>query len=50
MADGNRDYLNLTLRCRDTMTETEALSEIGSDAPRIQIDGSKPLYMTRRDG
>jgi phenylacetic acid degradation protein len=49
MADGNRDYLNLTTRCLETMTETEALTEINSEAARIIIDGSKPLYMTRRD-
>tara|TARA_R110000868_G_scaffold10313_16_gene50694 strand:- start:13928 stop:14548 length:621 start_codon:yes stop_codon:yes gene_type:complete len=50
MADGTRDYVNLTARCRNTMTETEALTEIDSTEPRIHIDGSKPLYMTRQDG
>jgi phenylacetic acid degradation protein len=48
MADGNRDYLNLTTRCGETMTEVDALTTIDSDGPRLSIDGSKPLYMTRR--
>jgi len=50
MADGNRDYVNLTRRCLTTMTETEALTEIEDTAPRLSIDGSKPLYMTRKEG
>ena len=49
MADGNRDYVNLTRRSLATMTETEALTEIDDPAPRLAIEGSKPLYMTRKE-
>lgn len=49
MADGNRDYLNLRARCLDGLVETEALAGIDSDAPRLAVTGSKPLYQTRRD-
>ncbi len=48
-ADGNRDYLNLTTRCRATMVATEALSGIGSDEPRLTVAGSKPLYQAREE-
>lgn len=48
MVDGNRDYLNLTARCRETLVETEALTEIDGDGPRLSVKGSKPLYQTRR--
>lgn len=47
MVDGNRDYLNLTTRCRESMVEADALTEIDRDGPRLSIEGSKPLYMTR---
>lgn len=50
MADGNRDYVDLTRRSLATMTETEALTEIDDPAPRLAIEGSKPLYMTRKEG
>ena len=46
--DGNRDYLNLAVRCRETMVATEALTEIASDASRLDVTGSKPLYQTRK--
>ena len=47
MRDGNRDYLNLTVRSLATMVETEALTEIASDEARLVVAGSKPLYQTR---
>jgi len=50
MADGNQDYVNLTRRCLDTMVETDALTQIDDRAPRLAIEGSKPLYMTRKEG
>jgi hypothetical protein len=49
MADGNQDYVNLTARCLETMEETDALTEIDQTGPRLAIEGSKPLYMTRKD-
>ena len=50
MEDGNQDYRNLTRRGLDTMVETEALTEIDRPGPRLSIEGSKPLYVTRKDG
>lgn len=50
MADGNQDYVNLTRRCHDTMVETDALTQIDDRAPRLAIEGSKPLYMARKEG
>ena len=50
IADGNQDYVNLTARCLETMEETDALTEIDQTGPRLAIEGSKPLYMTREDG
>ena len=50
MEDGNQDYRNLTQRGLDTMVETEALTEIDRPGPRLSIEGSKPLYVTRKDG
>lgn len=47
MVAGNRDYLNLASRCLETMAETEALTEPDREGPRLSIEGSKPLYMTR---
>ncbi len=49
MVDGNQDYVNLTQRCLDTMVETDALTEIDHTGPRLTIEGSKPLYMARKD-
>lgn len=46
--DGNRDYMNLTIRCLQTMRAVDALTEIASDAPRLDVAGSKPLYQTRK--
>ena len=40
----------ITFNAFTTMTETEALTEIEDTAPRLSIDGSKPLYMTRKEG
>ena len=31
------------------MEAVEALSEIASDAPRLTVGGSKPLFMTRKE-
>lgn len=50
MADGNQDYVNLTERCLATMVETDALTEADRPGPRLSIEGSQPLYMTRKDG
>ena len=47
-AEGNRDYLNLAVRCRESLEKTEALTELPSEGPRLRVDGSMPLYLTRR--
>ena len=47
--EGNRDYLNLAVRCRESLEKTEALTELPSEGPRLRVDGSKPLYLTRRE-
>ena len=48
-AEGNRDYLNLAVRCRESLEQTEALTELPSEGPRLRVDGSIPLYLTRRE-
>ena len=50
MKDGNRDYLNLTTRCHESLEETEALTAIDGEEPRLKIEGSKPLYQSREEG
>jgi hypothetical protein len=32
------------------MVETDALTQIDDRAPRLAIEGSKPLYMARKEG
>ena len=49
-AAGNRDYHQLTVRCHETLEEVDALTELDGPLPRIRIEGSKPLYQTRKDG
>ena len=49
MRDGNRDYLKLVTRCRDSLREVEALTELEGKGPRLQVIGAKPLYMTRSE-
>ncbi len=46
--DGNRDYLRLTRRSREGLEETEALTELPQPGPRLLIEGSEPLYRTRK--
>lgn len=47
-ADGNRDYLDLVVRCRETLEETTALAAAGAgDAPRLEVAGARPLYQAR---
>ena len=50
MADGNRDYLDLRRRCLDGMVETEALTALEGEGPRLVVEGSKPLYQARSKG
>lgn len=47
-ADGNRDYVNLVTRSRQTMKLTDALTVDPGEGPRLEIDGSQPLFMTRK--
>ena len=47
IAEGNADYLALINRSRESIEEKEALTEIGSDEPRLQYQGAKPLYASR---
>ena len=47
--EGNRDYLNLAVRCRESLEKTEALAELPSEGPRLRVDGSMPLYLTRME-
>ena len=49
-AAGNRDYHTLAVRCHETLEEVDALTELDRPLPRIRIEGSKPLYQTRKDG
>ena len=49
-AAGNRDYHTLAARCHETLEEVDALTELDRPLPRIRIEGSKPLYQTRKDG
>ncbi len=44
----NRDYHRLTERCLVSLLETEALTELDGPLPRLVLEGSEPLYKTRR--
>jgi phenylacetic acid degradation protein len=44
------DYLSLTVRCIATFAETDALSRLDTDGPRLKVAGSRPLYLTRSKG
>ncbi|MDO6564164.1 phenylacetic acid degradation protein PaaY [Amphritea sp. 1_MG-2023] len=43
---GTRQYQDLTLRCMNTMQETEALTAVEADRPRLEvgIEGAIPKY------
>ncbi|PPR11703.1 MAG: Carnitine operon protein CaiE [Alphaproteobacteria bacterium MarineAlpha11_Bin1] len=45
---GNHDYHKLTERCRHSLMETEALTQLDGPLPRLKLEGSEPLYKTRQ--
>ncbi|MEC7490546.1 MAG: phenylacetic acid degradation protein PaaY [Pseudomonadota bacterium] len=49
ISDGNIDYQELNKRSKHSLEETEALTKIDHEAPRLTYEGSKPLYVTRTD-
>jgi phenylacetic acid degradation protein len=48
---GTREYQNLALRSRETLRETEPLSEVEADRPRVKANPHEPLFKARqKDG
>jgi phenylacetic acid degradation protein len=45
--EAHADYLRLALRCRATLAEAEPLARLDADGPRLAVEGSKPLYLSR---
>jgi phenylacetic acid degradation protein len=48
--EAQADYLSLTVRCRATFAEAEPLARLDADGPRLEVGGSKPLYLSRSRG
>jgi phenylacetic acid degradation protein len=46
--EGTRTYQDLALRCHASLREVQALSELESDRPRLDVKGPKTLIASKR--